>query len=71
MPGKLRSLQSGNFVEGVMENLEYCICETSSGIPQVSFVNGIFTSKGGKHVEYILNQIIRKLSLSSRTSLEQ
>ena len=29
---------------------------------QVSFVNGIYTSKGGKHVEYILNQIIRKLA---------
>jgi DNA topoisomerase-2 len=28
---------------------------------QVSFVNGIYTSKGGKHVEYILNQITRKL----------
>ena len=28
---------------------------------QVSFVNGISTSKGGKHVEYILNQITRKL----------
>ena len=28
---------------------------------QVSFVNGIHTSKGGKHVEYILNQIVRKL----------
>ena len=29
---------------------------------QVSFVNGISTSKGGKHVEYILGQITRKLS---------
>ena len=28
---------------------------------QVSFVNGIYTSKGGKHVDYIINQIIRKL----------
>ena len=28
---------------------------------QVSFVNGIYTSKGGKHVEYVLNQITRKL----------
>lgn len=28
---------------------------------QVSFVNAIHTSKGGKHVEYILNQIIRKI----------
>jgi len=27
----------------------------------VSFVNGIFTSKGGKHVDYVTNQIIRKL----------
>lgn len=27
----------------------------------VSFVNGIHTSKGGKHVEFILNQITRKL----------
>jgi len=30
---------------------------------QVSFVNGIHTAKGGKHVEYILNQITRKLCL--------
>jgi DNA topoisomerase II len=29
---------------------------------QVSFVNGIFTSKGGKHVEYIVNQIIKKMT---------
>ena len=27
----------------------------------VSFVNGIHTSKGGKHVEFVLNQITRKL----------
>ena len=29
---------------------------------QISFVNGIHTSKGGKHVEYIMGQITRKLS---------
>lgn len=29
---------------------------------QVSYVNGIHTSKGGKHVDYILTQITRKLS---------
>ena len=28
---------------------------------QVSFVNGIHTSKGGKHVEYILGQIVKKM----------
>tara|TARA_B100001063_G_C16772462_1_gene562635 strand:- start:1815 stop:4613 length:2799 start_codon:yes stop_codon:yes gene_type:complete len=29
---------------------------------QVSFVNGVYTAKGGKHVEYILNQIVKKIS---------
>jgi DNA topoisomerase-2 len=29
---------------------------------QVSFVNGICTTKGGKHVDYILGQITRKLA---------
>ena len=29
---------------------------------QVSWVNGIFTRTGGKHVEYILNQITRKIA---------
>ena len=29
---------------------------------QVSFVNGIYTRQGGKHVEYILNQIVKKLT---------
>jgi len=33
-----------------------------NGFEQVSFVNGIWTIRGGKHVEYILNQIVKKLS---------
>ena len=42
---------------------EYAVAlSPSSEFIQVSFVNGIYTSKGGKHVEYILNQITRKLS---------
>lgn len=40
---------------------EYAIA-LSSEFTQVSFVNGISTSKGGKHVEYITSQIIRKLT---------
>lgn len=32
-----------------------------SGFEQVSFVNGIWTLRGGKHVDYIANQITRKL----------
>lgn len=33
-----------------------------NGFDQVSFVNGIWTIRGGKHVEYILNQIVKKLT---------
>jgi DNA topoisomerase II len=33
-----------------------------NGFEQVSFVNGIWTIRGGKHVEYILNQIVKKLT---------
>lgn len=44
------------------ERWEYAICLSETDeFQQVSFVNGIYTSKGGKHVEYIMNQIIRKL----------
>lgn len=32
-----------------------------NGFEQVSFVNGIWTLRGGKHVEYIVNQITKKL----------
>ena len=42
---------------------EYAVALSSTHeFIQVSFVNGIHTSKGGKHVEYILNQITRKLT---------
>ena len=41
---------------------EYAVCVSTSGeFKHVSFVNGISTGKGGKHVDYILNQIVRKL----------
>jgi DNA topoisomerase-2 len=33
-----------------------------NGLEQMSFVNGINTIRGGKHVEYILNQIVKKLT---------
>jgi DNA topoisomerase II len=38
----------------------YCVC-LSDEFRQVSFVNGIFTGKGGKHVDYILGQITKKM----------
>ena len=44
------------------ERWEYIVAlSPTEEFVQVSFVNGIYTSKGGKHVDYILNQIIRKL----------
>ena len=44
------------------ERWEYAVGLTPSNeFMQISFVNGIHTAKGGKHVEYILNQITRKL----------
>ena len=42
---------------------EYAVAlSPSEEFNQVSFVNGIYTAKGGKHVEYIMNQIVKKLS---------
>jgi DNA topoisomerase II len=49
--------------ESANDRWEYAVClAKTEEFTQVSKVNGIFTSKGGKHVEYILNQIIKKLT---------
>lgn len=52
-----------NYVyEKANERWEYGVSLTPlDEFSQVSFVNGIYTSKGGKHVDYILNQIIKKI----------
>ena len=45
------------------ERWEYAVALTPKNeFVQISFVNGIHTPKGGKHVEYILGQITRKLA---------
>jgi len=38
----------------------YSVC-LSDEFKQISFVNGIFTGKGGKHVDYIVQQITKKM----------
>jgi DNA topoisomerase-2 len=44
------------------ERWEYAVAlSTTHEFTQVSFVNGICTYKGGKHVDYIMGQITRKL----------
>lgn len=48
--------------EEANERWEYAVCMApKEEFTHVSFVNGIFTSKGGKHVDYLLGQIVRKL----------
>lgn len=49
--------------EEANERWEYAVCMApKEEFTQVSFVNGIFTCKGGKHVDYLLGQIVRKLA---------
>ena len=48
--------------EEANERWEYAVAlAPNQEFVQISFVNGIHTYKGGKHVEYILGQITRKL----------
>jgi len=41
---------------------EICVSGSDNGFKHVSFVNGINTLKGGKHVDYITNQITKKVA---------
>ena len=43
------------------ERWKVVVAQSDHGFQQVSFVNGISTVKGGKHVEYITNQVTKKL----------
>jgi DNA topoisomerase-2 len=54
--------------EAPNERWEYAVCLTNTDeFAHVSFVNGICTSKGGKHVEYIMGQLLRKLAAYIKT----
>ena len=49
--------------ESVSDRWEYAVGLSTEGeFNQVSFVNGIYTSKGGRHVDYIVNQIVKRLT---------
>jgi DNA topoisomerase-2 len=57
-------LQTKRIYEEANNRWEYVVClAPKEEFTQVSFVNGIYTGKGGKHVDYLLNQIIRKLTI--------
>jgi len=54
--------QSKRVYEQSDERWEYAVAlSPNNEFMQVSFVNGICTFKGGKHVDYIMGQIVRKL----------
>ena len=50
------------YYEESNERWEYVVSlAPNDEFTQVSFVNGIYTSKGGKHVDYFMGQLLRKL----------
>lgn len=48
--------------EVVNDRWEVCMTVSNSGFQQVSFVNSIATTKGGTHVNYITDQIVKELT---------
>ncbi|XP_051992577.1 DNA topoisomerase 2-beta isoform X2 [Xyrauchen texanus] len=47
--------------ETVNERWEVCLTMSEKGFQQISFVNSIATTKGGRHVDYVVDQIVGKL----------
>ncbi|XP_028674298.2 LOW QUALITY PROTEIN: DNA topoisomerase 2-alpha [Erpetoichthys calabaricus] len=47
--------------ETVNERWDVCLTLSEKGFQQVSFVNSIATTKGGRHVDYVSDQIVNKL----------
>nr|XP_033774214.1 DNA topoisomerase 2-alpha isoform X2 [Geotrypetes seraphini] len=47
--------------EVVNHRWEVCLTMSEKGFQQISFVNSIATTKGGRHVDYVADQIVNKL----------
>ncbi|XP_077108524.1 DNA topoisomerase 2-alpha [Ranitomeya variabilis] len=47
--------------EVVNDRWEVCLTMSEKGFQQISFVNSIATTKGGRHVDYVADQIISKI----------
>ncbi|XP_029700390.1 DNA topoisomerase 2-beta-like [Takifugu rubripes] len=47
--------------EAVNERWEVCLTLSEKGFQQISFVNSIATTKGGRHIDYVVDQIVAKL----------
>ncbi|XP_003222506.3 DNA topoisomerase 2-alpha [Anolis carolinensis] len=57
--------ETGNLLKIIHEEVnsrwEVCLTMSEKGFQQVSFVNSIATTKGGRHVDYVADQIVNKL----------
>ncbi|XP_072343493.1 DNA topoisomerase 2-alpha [Scyliorhinus torazame] len=47
--------------EVVNERWEVCMSMSEKGFQQISFANSIATTKGGRHVDYVTDQMVNKL----------
>ncbi|KAM6899681.1 DNA topoisomerase 2-beta [Xenentodon cancila] len=47
--------------ENVNDRWEVCLTMSEKGFQQISFVNSIATTKGGRHIDYVVDQIVAKL----------
>ncbi|XP_063308256.1 DNA topoisomerase 2-beta isoform X2 [Pelobates fuscus] len=47
--------------EVVNDRWDVCLTLSEKGFQQISFVNSIATTKGGRHVDYVVDQIVTKL----------
>ncbi|XP_066443442.1 DNA topoisomerase 2-alpha [Eleutherodactylus coqui] len=47
--------------EVVNDRWEVCLTMSEKGFQQISFVNSIATTKGGRHVDYVADQVIAKI----------
>ncbi|XP_063044245.1 DNA topoisomerase 2-alpha [Engraulis encrasicolus] len=47
--------------EQVNDRWEVCLTMSEKGFQQVSFVNSIATTKGGRHTDYVADQVVSKL----------
>ncbi|XP_061873943.1 DNA topoisomerase 2-alpha isoform X2 [Colius striatus] len=57
--------ETGNALKIIHEEVnsrwEVCLTLSEKGFQQVSFVNSIATTKGGRHVDYVADQLVTKL----------
>uniref|UniRef100_A0A8C5X8N0 DNA topoisomerase 2 n=1 Tax=Malurus cyaneus samueli TaxID=2593467 RepID=A0A8C5X8N0_9PASS len=57
--------ETGNTLKVIHEEVnsrwEVCLTLSEKGFQQVSFVNSIATTKGGRHVDYVVDQVVTKL----------